>query len=87
MLSMATSSQRAHVVCSYDDYDITENTLLDSELLPLHFEQVKAAIMVHGKQSRLLHSLPVALLTYLTSADHDQMFIRVELAMRNTQSR
>lgn len=37
---------------SYDDFDVTENTILDFELLPLHFEQVQDVILTEIKQCK-----------------------------------
>lgn len=38
------------MVSSDDNFDVTKDTILDFELLPIHFEQVKTAILLELKQ-------------------------------------
>ncbi|KAG2031565.1 hypothetical protein BDR03DRAFT_972268 [Suillus americanus] len=45
-------AQRLHLEC--EDFDITENTILNSHLFPEHFEQVKKSVSTHLTQYKLV---------------------------------
>jgi hypothetical protein len=47
--------------CSRDeDYDVTENTILTSQLFPAHFTEIKRAIFMETKQRELARPLPAS---------------------------
>jgi len=40
------------VICRRKDFDITENTILDQQLFPEHFEQIKKSTFTHLTQCK-----------------------------------
>ncbi|KAG1819641.1 uncharacterized protein BJ212DRAFT_1298092 [Suillus subaureus] len=49
-----------------EDFDITENTILDSHLFPEHFEQVKESVVMHLTQRHITRSSAYSLMTLWT---------------------
>lgn len=46
--ALMTEAERIRM--ARDDFDITENTIIDSQLYPHHFEQIETAILLHSVQ-------------------------------------